>query len=197
MIERAVLATRNPGKLGEFKTLFSGFIFELISLKGLQNPPNIIEDGDTYKANALKKARGICAFTKDLTIADDSGLEVEVLKGKPGVNSARYAGEYADDTDNIKKLLNEMQGKRDRRARFICCLALVKPGGEEIVVEGICGGEILEKPRGNGGFGYDPVFLINELDKTMAELTIDEKNSLSHRAKAVNTLLEVIKNKNM
>lgn len=192
MIKEIVLATRNIGKVKELTALLGNVVEKVTSLRELNSVPDIVEDGDTFRMNALKKAHLISKATQKITLADDSGLEVDGLGGRPGVFSSRYAGENASDKDNIRKLLKELNGIGDRKARFVCNLALVFPNGEEIVVEGICEGVILEKPRGEGGFGYDPVFLLPDINKTMAELATEEKNLISHRSRAVRALVMYI-----
>jgi XTP/dITP diphosphohydrolase len=192
MIKEIVIATTNQGKAKEFADLLGGVFEKIASLNNYDSFPNIVEDGKTFGENALKKARAIAIFTKKTTLADDSGLEVEALEGRPGILSSRYAGENAGDKENIKKLLKELKGITDRNARFVCNLALVFPGGQEIVVEGNCEGIILDKPRGGGGFGYDPLFFLPELNKTMAELSPQEKNMISHRGRAVKALIMYI-----
>lgn len=192
MIKEIVIATRNTGKVKELTALLGHVVEKITPLRELNSVPDIVEDGDTFRMNALKKARLVSGVTGKITLADDSGLEVDGLGGRPGVFSSRYAGEGASDKDNIRKLLEELNGISDRNARFVCDLALVFPDGEEIVVEGICEGVILERPRGDGGFGYDPVFFLPDVDKTMAELTAEEKNLISHRARAVRALVMYI-----
>ena len=189
MIKEVVLATKNQGKIKEFTELLSPVFGKVLSLREFNSLPEIVEDGETFGENALKKARVISKLTQKITLADDSGLEVDALGGRPGVFSSRYAGENAGDEENINKLLQELKGAANRNARFVCCLALVFPDGKEITVEGRCEGVIVEEPKGKGGFGYDPVFYLPELNKTMAELTLEEKNLLSHRSRAVNALI--------
>jgi XTP/dITP diphosphohydrolase len=188
MIKEVVLATGNQGKAEEFSKLLKGVFEKMISLIEFDNSPEVIEDGKTFRDNALKKAREIANYTGKLTLADDSGLEVEALDGRPGVCSARFSGENATDRSNIEKLLAELGDASNRKARFVCVLALVNPEGEEIVVEGFCEGEILNEPRGEHGFGYDPVFYLPDRDKTMAEVDPEIKNRISHRANALNKL---------
>ncbi len=188
MIEKIVLATGNKGKLREFRGLLEGVFGSIVSLNDLESPPEVTEDGETFRENALKKARAIAAYSGLPALADDSGLEVEALGGRPGVYSARYAGEGATDRDNIRKLLVELHGVEDRKARFVCFLALVTPGGDETTVSGECEGIIIDKPRGEGGFGYDPVFFLPGYDKTMAEIPAGLKNKISHRARACESL---------
>lgn len=193
MIEEIVLATKNKGKVREFQGLLAGLVGNVISLDDLVSPPDVIEDGDTFLDNALKKARAIAEHSGKPALADDSGLVVDALGGRPGVCSARYSGEGASDIDNIIKLLKELKNSSDRRAKFVCFLALVFPGGREILAEGVCEGEILDRPRGEGGFGYDPVFYLSERGKTMAEVPPGIKNKISHRARAVDNLIELLR----
>jgi XTP/dITP diphosphohydrolase len=188
MIKEVVLATGNKGKVKEFAKLLEGVFGNIISLSDLGSPPEIIEDGLTLRDNALKKAREIAGYSKKLTLADDSGLQVDALNGRPGVYSARFSGDGATDKSNIEKLLTELGDNPNRKARFVCVLALVDPNGMELVVEGICEGVILDKPRGEGGFGYDPVFYLPDRDKTMAEIDPELKNQISHRANALKKL---------
>ncbi len=192
MMGEVVLATKNKGKAEEFTSLLMGVFQKIIPLRDLDSAPDIVEDGSTFRENVLKKARSISEFTQKLTLADDSGLEVEALGGRPGMLSSRYDGESARDEDNITKLLRELSGLSNRKGRFICTLALVTPGGKEIVVEGTCEGIIIDEPRGEGGFGYDPVFFVPEMNKTFAELSSEEKNRISHRARAVKALINSI-----
>ncbi len=195
MIDEIVLATGNKGKIREFSGLLEGVFGRIISLNDLESPRDVLEDGETFKENALKKARAIAAYSGLPALADDSGLVVDSLGGRPGVYSARYAGEGATDRDNIAKLLTELSGIEGRKARFVCVLALASPDGEEITAEGTCEGVILTEPRGEGGFGYDPVFYLPELGKTMAELPPEKKNTLSHRARAAESLLKLLDEK--
>ena len=188
MIKEVVLATGNQGKVKEFSKLLEGVFENVISLKELDSPPEVIEDGVTFRDNALKKAREIAQYSGKLTLADDSGLEVDALNGEPGVYSARYSGEGATDQSNIEKLLFELGANSNRKARFVCVLALVDPNGEELVVEGFCEGEIMDEPRGECGFGYDPVFYLPDRDLTMAEIDQEEKNKISHRSNALKQL---------
>lgn len=193
-MKQLVLATRNRHKIAELKTLLSGIGVELRTLENVPDHPPLVEDGATFQENALKKARAVFQHTRLPALADDSGLEVFYLNGRPGVRSARYAGENAMDEQNNKKLLAEMRGvaPRRRRAQFRAVLALVGPGFEELA-EGICLGKLAEAPRGTNGFGYDPIFIPDGLTKTYAELTAEEKNRISHRARAAEKMREIIK----
>jgi XTP/dITP diphosphohydrolase len=197
MLDEAILASRNVGKIKECKILLRGLVKKMSSLRELDSVSDIIENGNTYSENALKKARHLSILTNKICLADDSGLEVEALDGKPGILSSRYAGDRASDEENIGKLLSELVNKRNRKARFICNLALVFPDGREVIAEGQCEGLILTEPRGVSGFGYDPVFFLSDLNKTMAELTLDEKNQISHRAQAVRELKKLLCKKSL
>ena len=164
---------------------------QVISLDAFPEIPEIKEEGDSFRENALRKAREVARRSGMVTLADDSGLEVEALGGKPGVLSARFAGERASDRDNNRKLLQMLEGVpwERRRAAFRCVIACVDPSsGKEVVVEGSCEGVIGFEERGEGGFGYDPLFFIPELGKTMAELPLEVKNRLSHRGRALKAL---------
>ena len=188
---KAVLATRNRGKLRELALLLDGLGIELVTIDEVAPAARLDEDGVTFEENALLKARQAAAATGLPAIADDSGLEVDALQGAPGVYSARYAGEGADDQSNNTKLLEALRDvpAERRRARFRCVAAFVDPArGTEVARAGACEGEILLAPRGDGGFGYDPLFLVPGLGRTMAELPLDEKNRLSHRAAAFRAL---------
>lgn len=188
MIKEVVLATGNQGKVKEFQKLLDEVFENVISLKQLDNPPEVIEDGVTFRDNALKKAREIAEYSGKLTLADDSGLEVDALDSRPGVYSARFSGPGATDKANIEKLLEELGDNKNRKARFVCVLALVNPNGEELVVEGFCEGEILNHEKGENGFGYDPVFYLPDRGLTMAEVDPEIKNRISHRANALKKL---------
>lgn len=190
-----VIASRNEHKVEELRQLLADLTIDVLSLRDFPHAPEVEEDGDTFEANALKKARIIAQYTNQAVLADDSGLEVDALGGQPGVHSARFAGECASDKENNAKLLRQMEGVSpiDRTARFRCAIALVSPSGDERLVEGVCPGVIIDKPQGSGGFGYDPLFMVPHLGKTFAELSGDEKNSISHRGKALWKALPVIR----
>ncbi len=193
-MKQLVLATRNKHKIGEIKTLTRDLDIEIFTLNDFPNIPHLIEDGSTFQENALKKARQVFQHTKLPSLADDSGLEVFFINKRPGVWSARYSGEGATDEKNNEKLLKEMRGVAPRRraAQFMAVLALVGTGFEEIT-EGICPGKLAENPRGTNGFGYDPIFIPNGYSKTYAELTAEEKNLISHRAKAMEKMRDVLR----
>ncbi|MFF2529411.1 XTP/dITP diphosphatase [Brevibacillus sp. NPDC058079] len=193
--KKVVLATRNQGKVKEFNRLFAEAGWEGISLVEFDGVPEVVEDKDTFEGNALKKAIEISTYLNMPALGDDSGLEVDALEGRPGVYSARFAGEDATDEQNWRKLLKELEevSTQERTARFRCTLALVIPGEEPIIATGACEGVIAREPKGTNGFGYDPVFHIPSMDKMMAELMPEEKNQISHRARAMQQLLEIIK----
>lgn len=199
---KIVLASNNQGKLRELQALFSQdpalAQLELLSARDVKLPP-VEEDAATFQGNARKKALFAAKSTGLIALADDSGLEVDALEGKPGVHSARYAsssGENSQDQDNIAKLLEELAAipEPKRTARFRCVVAIATPEGEVWTTEGTCQGAITTKPIGQGGFGYDPVFLVDGTNKTMAQLTEEEKNSISHRAVAFAKALPILKN---
>ena len=190
-----VLASSNKNKIKELKAILGTVMAdaEIITIKEAGIDDDIVEDGETFAENALIKAR-VAASTGMIGIADDSGLTVEALGGEPGIYSARYAGDHGNDAANNSKLLKNMQGVENRRAAFVCNIACVFPdGSESIVAEGKVHGEILDAPRGEGGFGYDPLFWSPELGKTLAEATADEKNSISHRANALSEFVRLFK----
>ncbi len=188
-MQKIVVATRNPGKIIEIRAALAELPFEITGLPD-QNLPDVEETGETFQENAIIKARQYCLFTGEYCLADDSGLEVDALGGAPGVFSARYAGEGAADSENNKKLLGAMQKvlPNRRTARFRSVLAFAGPDASLIVADGICEGIILLEPKGNGGFGYDPLFYVPDKGKTMAEMTLEEKNNSSHRGKALKAL---------
>ncbi len=189
------LATRNEGKIREIREFLKGCEASLTSLRDYADVPQVVENGRSYRDNALKKGRFFARWTGKLTLADDSGLEVDYLKGKPGVFSARYAGDDANDRDNNRRLIRELEGIpwTKRGAVFRCVMALVAPWGDEEVVEGACRGRIGLEEKGKRGFGYDPIFVIPRYGKTVAELNITEKNRLSHRGKALRKLKKVLR----
>jgi XTP/dITP diphosphohydrolase len=184
-----ILSTRNPHKVKEMAELLPGA--DLQPLPGeVELPP---ETGDSFEANALIKARAAHEATGEVTIADDSGIEAADLGGAPGIYSARYAGEGASDETNLEKLLREVNGAGgERRAAYVCAIALIDAEGHEYVFEARCEGTLLREARGSGGFGYDPAFVPDETGhndhRTMAELTLEEKHAVSHRGKAARML---------
>ncbi|MCP4366145.1 MAG: XTP/dITP diphosphatase [Planctomycetes bacterium] len=191
-MRRILIATTNPHKLREVHEILDGLPVELITPAETAPLPEVIEDGRTFKENAVKKAVECARFTGEWTVADDSGLEVDALGGEPGVRSARYAGEDVSYENNNRKLLDALKGipKERRTARFICVIALAGPEGLVFVVEGECSGVISEEHRGEHGFGYDPVFYPRGHTKTFAELGSEAKNKISHRSRALGKFRE-------
>lgn len=181
---RYILASNNKGKLKEMKAILADFGAEVVSQSEAGSPLEAEETGTTFEENALIKARAACKALSEPAIADDSGLAVETLNGAPGVYSARYGG-CTTDEERVELLLKNLGGAENRRAKFVSCIACVFPNGDVITARGECEGEITAQPRGNGGFGYDPVFEIPGTGKTMAELLPEEKNAISHRGKAL------------
>ncbi len=192
---RLLLATNNPGKVEEFKDLLKGSNLELVTPAYIGLDLKVEESGSTYTENAMLKAKSFSLISGLWTLADDSGLEVDALGGLPGLHSARYIGrEGATDYDRRNWLLHNLQGKpKPWNAQFRCAIALIGPSGSVHTAEGICSGEIISSERGNNGFGYDPIFKTTALGKTMAELNMQEKNQISHRAHAIKGILHVIR----
>jgi XTP/dITP diphosphohydrolase len=186
MIRELVLATRNRHKAAELLMLLGDPRIIIRTLDEFPGAPDVVEDGDTCEANALKKACAIAEYTGLPAVADDTGLEVDALGGRPGVYAARYAGEHATYEDNCRKLLLELTGvsPAQRTARFLTVAAIALPSGRVRVTQGVLDGMIAEEASGTLGFGYDPVFFVPELGKTLAQLSADQKNTISHRAKA-------------
>jgi XTP/dITP diphosphohydrolase len=193
-VKSIVFASRNRGKIREIRALLEGLPVSLLSLDDVPGAPEVEEDGDSFLANALKKASAIAHHAGCAALADDSGLTVEALGGAPGIRSARYAGADSDDGKNISKLLREMEGVPDekRGAAFRCVLVLSEPDGSWESFDGSWEGRIAREPDGDGGFGYDPVFYLPEFGKTVARLSLEEKNRLSHRARAFGKLREAL-----
>ena len=189
-----VLATRNPDKVRELAHSLLGFPVRLISVGELGDWPEVEETGETLAENSLLKVRDAVRRSGRLSLADDTGLEVDALNGAPGVRSGRYAGEGGTYADNVAKLLLDLRGvpAERRTARFRCVVALAEPGGREVCVDGVAEGRILEAPRGAGGFGYDPVFLAAETGLTFAEMGLEEKDAISHRGRALRAAREVL-----
>lgn len=185
MLSILVIATRNENKLREFREILKDLQVEIRSLNDFGPIPEAVEDGDTFDENAYKKAIHTAKVLGLPAIADDSGLVVEALNGEPGVYSARYAGEKATDDENCNKLLNSLKGVNNRKAHFQCVLSIAVPSGPALTYEGRCDGIIIDEKRGDNGFGYDPLFYFEELGKTFAELSMEEKNRVSHRGKAL------------
>jgi XTP/dITP diphosphohydrolase len=185
-------ATGNPGKLREFRLAAQQFGFEIQELPGLAQHPSCVETGRTFEDNAIIKARYYGAHAPGLLFADDSGLEVDALDGAPGVISARYAGPGATDALNNALLLGNMRGRENRRARFVCVIALTNRGELLRTFRGAVEGEILEAPRGTGGFGYDPLFYYPPYGRSLAEVSLEEKMAVSHRGKALTALFRYL-----
>jgi XTP/dITP diphosphohydrolase len=191
---KIVFATNNSHKVSEFKSCFAqnGIEAEIITIKETGFEGELIEDADTFEGNAFIKAKALCDYTGLIAVADDSGLSVDCLGGAPGVYSARYAGEDATDMQNIEKLLTELKNvpPEEKTAKFVCCMCVCRPDGKTLYVNGESKGLIIDELRGDGRFGYDPIFYYPPFDKTFAELTQNEKNSVSHRGKAIEELLK-------
>jgi len=183
---RLLLATRNRDKVEEIREALAGLEIDLLTVDELGPLPEVIEDQETLKGNAIKKAATLASLSGLLSLADDTGLEVDALNGAPGVYSSRYSGENATYAENVTRLLSELEGIRpaERTARFRCVIAIADARGVE-TVDGVCEGLIIDEPRGTGGFGYDPVFMVPDTGKTMAELSMAEKNRISHRGRAL------------
>lgn len=185
--EKILIATGNQGKVKEIRDLVKDVPIVFLSLSDIGDAPEVIEDGLTFEENALKKARTLAVATGLVTLADDSGLCLDALDGRPGVHSARYAGEDASDAEKCARILQEMENvsEHNRSARFVCVMALVTPEGEEMMFRGSCEGTITREPRGTGGFGYDPIFYFEEAGCTFAEMDRQSKNQVSHRGRAL------------
>jgi XTP/dITP diphosphohydrolase len=193
-VNEVIIATKNPGKAKEFEHLFASKNISVRTLLDYPEIGDIDETGETFEENAVIKAETISEQLNKMVIGDDSGLMVDALDGRPGIYSARYAGETKDDQANIDKVLDELSNvtEENRSARFYCALAIAIPGKETITVSGTCEGEILNERRGINGFGYDPVFFVPKLGKSMAELPSEEKNRISHRANAIQELSGIL-----
>ncbi len=190
---KIIAATRNKNKVKEISEVLSPLGFEVVSQEEAGIDIDVEETGRSFAQNALIKARAVSVLCDDCVLADDSGLCVDALDGAPGVYSARYAGEGASDAQKIEKLLGELGDEKNRRAKFVTNAAFIFPDGREIVTQGEVHGRILYEPAGENGFGYDPVFYCTELEKSFAEATPEQKNSVSHRSRALKALYEEIK----
>jgi XTP/dITP diphosphohydrolase len=190
-----VLGTRNRGKISEFRSLFRGMPARILSCCDFPGLPAVVEDGKTFQENAEKKARAIAKKTGRLAIADDSGLEVKYLGGRPGVFSARFSGENATDRQNTRKLLMLLESAswEERDARFVCVICVADPRGKTACATGVCNGKISFEMRGTHGFGYDPVFVPDGYRITLAEMEPEVKNRISHRALAMDGFRELLK----
>lgn len=193
-MKKLIIATGNKGKAKEFEALFSPLGYQVLTLHDLEGATDVEETGTTFEENAILKAEALCEQFNTMVIADDSGLMIDALDGRPGVYSARYAGEQKNDDDNIDKVLEELKDvpEEKRTARFYCALAVAVPGEETITVSGTVEGRIANGRQGENGFGYDPVFYVPNLGKMMAELKPEEKNAISHRANALKKLKELL-----
>ena len=187
-----VIATNNQNKVREFKSLFNNpeIIFKTLSEIGYDK--EIIEDGKTFSENAIIKARQVSKDLNVIAISDDSGLSCEALDGAPGIFSARYAGEQHNDDDNNELLIKNLKDKENKNAKYVCAICLYHPNDEYKVIIGECNGTIIDTPKGKNGFGYDPYFYIEEFGKTFAEVPLEQKNTISHRARALKGLKEII-----
>ena len=192
---KLLLATNNRGKIAEMKALLDGLDIKLLTPASLGLELQVAEDGQTYAENAIRKAETFAHLSGLVSLADDSGLEVDALDGRPGLHSHRFApGANATDADRRQFLLQQLEGKpRPWAARFRATVAVAAPGRETHLASGACEGEIIPEERGTNGFGYDPIFFIHEFGRTMAELTMEEKNRLSHRARAVMNAIPILK----
>lgn len=191
-IKEIIVATQNANKVAEFKAALSGLPYKVRALADLGNFPEAPEDGETFAENACSKAQFYARLTGKLCLADDSGLEVDYLQGEPGVYSARYAGEHAGDQENNQKLLKNLLGvpPEQRAGRFRCVLVLADDKQVWCTADGTVEGVILAEPRGNNGFGYDPLLFVPKLNRTLAELSREEKNEISHRGRALKKLVK-------
>jgi XTP/dITP diphosphohydrolase len=193
-MNEVIIATKNRGKAREFEDMFRKRGYEVRTLLDYPKIADIEETGNTFEENAIIKAEAVSKTLNKLVISDDSGLIIDVLEGRPGIFSARYAGEQKDDQANIDKVLKELSGIpfNKRTARFYCALAVAAPGQKTLTVSGTCEGRILEERKGTNGFGYDPIFFVNEKEQSMAELSSEEKNQVSHRANAIHKLDKIL-----
>ena len=187
---KLIIASNNKHKIYEIKKILGTKFAEILSLREANIDHETVEDGVTFIENAFKKAREIAEISGCAALADDSGICVDALDGAPGVYSARFSGVHGNDEDNNRLLLEKLEGRTDRGAHYTCAMALVFPDGREISAEGYMYGDITEAPRGCAGFGYDPLFVPTGETRTVAQMTDDEKNAISHRAKALAALLE-------
>lgn len=186
---KLVIASGNAGKLREIRAILGGKFQEILSMKEMGITHETVEDGKTFLENAQKKAREMAEISGCPSLADDSGLCVDALDGAPGIYSARFCGRHGDDDANNALLIEKLKGVENRKAHYVCAMSLCYPDGRELHAIGEMDGWIVDSPRGNGGFGYDPYFFLPEYGKTAAEITAEEKNRISHRAKALESLL--------
>ncbi|WP_436874954.1 XTP/dITP diphosphatase [Mammaliicoccus lentus] len=186
-----IIASNNKGKIEDFKAIFPKA--NVIGISEIAPDFDVEETGTTFEENAILKSETASKALNKIVIADDSGLSVEALYGEPGIYSARYAGEPKDDQANIEKLLSNLKDKENKNAEFICAIAVSEPGKDIVTYVGKVQGEIIDEQRGENGFGYDPIFFVPSLDKTMAELTAAEKSAISHRGNAIKLMNEDIR----
>ena len=189
---RIVIATGNKDKVREINEILKGTEFDAVSMKEIGIDPEIIEDADSFEGNALIKARTVHELTKEYVMADDSGLCIDALNGAPGIYSARFCGEDSTYEEKFKKIFEMLKDvpEEKRTAHFVCAIAVVRPDGSSFTVRGECHGILHEKPMGEGGFGYDPIFYVPEFGMTTAQMTKDQKNSISHRGKALRAMVD-------
>ncbi|WP_307290752.1 XTP/dITP diphosphatase [Bacillus sp. SORGH_AS_0510] len=193
-MKEVIIATKNPGKAREFEHIFASRGIEVKTLLDFPEIPEVEETGTTFEENAILKAEAVSSALNRMVIGDDSGLMVDALEGRPGIYSARYAGEQKNDQNNTNKVLAELENvpEEKRTARFYCALAVAVPGHKTSTVSGTCEGRILKEQRGTNGFGYDPIFYVPDKGLAMAELSSDEKNKISHRANALKKLDSIL-----
>ena len=190
---KVIAATKNKGKIKEMQEILSPLDIEIVSQQEMGIEVDAEETGDTFERNALIKARAVAMLCDYPILADDSGICVDALGGAPGVRSARYAGDNATDSDRINKMLTEIGDSENRKAKFVTAVAFIFPDGTEVTASGEVNGHITHEPHGENGFGYDPIFFSEELGKTFAESSDEEKNSVSHRGRALKNLYEKLK----
>ena len=197
MKKRIIFATGNANKMKEIREILADLGMDILSMKEAGISTDIIENGKTFEENALIKARAVAAFTDDIVLADDSGLEIDYLNKEPGIYSARYLGEDTSYRIKNQNLIDRLEGVPDekRTARFVCAIAAVFPDGTSLVTRGTIEGRIGYEERGEGGFGYDPIFYVPEFGKSTAELSAEKKNAVSHRGRALRRMKEELKNK--
>lgn len=189
-MKKIIIATKNKGKAKDFEALFGPLGYEVLTLHDVANDMDVEETGTTFEENALLKATALANHLQTMVIADDSGLEIDALDGRPGIYSARYAGEEKSDEANIDKVLEELKDikESERTARFVCAIAVAFPKGDPFTVRGTCEGVIAQERKGTNGFGYDPIFFVPAENKMMAELSAEEKGAISHRGNALQLL---------
>lgn len=192
---KLVIASNNQDKIREIRQILDGCFESILSQREAGIDHETVEDGKSFAENALKKAKEICALSGCAALADDSGICVDALGGAPGIFSARFAGVHGDNDANNRLLLEKMQNQANKKAHYTCAIALVFPDGGVIQTEGIMPGEITLEPRGNGGFGYDPLFFLPQYGCTAAQLSAEEKNKISHRSLALKVLLQKLEEK--